>query len=110
MPRKRTKPKHVFGKSTGYTLNPDDSVTLCPMYRESMDNSIAEEAAIRQQLAIVTAILHERLTACEKARGTFWKRVSEDIGLDIQSKVFLYRDGVIYKKETSDDGGNQNAG
>jgi hypothetical protein len=106
MARKRSKPKHVFGKSTGYTLNPDDSVDVCPMYRESMDDSMAEEDAIRRQLEIVTAITTERLKACQKARRAFWDRVVDDLGIDPEKKWKYHNGRIFLAAETNDNATN----
>jgi hypothetical protein len=87
---KQRKPRHMMGKSCGYTLYPDGSVLPAPSHYEALDKSLIEEQAVSALLTAVTKQCHVILMPIIESRRRVWVSMKEDYGLDFDNFAWSY--------------------
>ena len=91
--KNKENPNHFMGKQTGYELV-DGKYHIAPLHSGQFDYLADKEAGIKSMLNAVADHVAKDLEEITKARREVWKRLAEDIGLDMQ-KNWVYRNGVV---------------
>lgn len=105
MTTKRTKketadPNHKAGKYTGYEVR-NGKYFIAPIYRQEMDTLLARMRGIDTVLKAVITFSGEDSARIQAERMTLWKRIEEDLALDISVGEWQYDyvHGCIYRVE-----------
>lgn len=91
-------PYHKNGKRSGYSLPPDGSIGIAPMYSARFDDIISEKAAVSEVLALVTKTAQDRLGAISKRLTALWEELREDIGLDLKQQWYYDGEGYLRRR------------
>jgi hypothetical protein len=83
------KPVHKQGKSCGYTLNPDGSIEMAPVYATAFKEIIAEQEAVKKLLEDSLTHLKSLEASIQKRRAALWDAISDDYGLDKKTPYFV---------------------
>ena len=95
--KEKINPNHHMGKQTGYDLI-DGVYHIAPLYQNQFVEIEHKKRGIEQMVTMVTHHASEELTELSKANQEVWKRLSEDLELDI-AKSWSYSNGTIRELE-----------
>ncbi len=97
MKKERENPNYHMGKQTGYELI-NGEYHIAPVYWESFDRLAQQTDGIDMMLKVVTRHASDDLAMIAKQRVELWKRLVEDIGIEMGAG-WVYQNGVVKKIE-----------
>lgn len=93
MVKEKENPNHYQGKETGYELI-NGEYHIAPLYCIQFAELAQQTEGIKLMLEIVTSYAAADLQQISKAKNELWKRLGEDIGIDITSG-WSYGNGIV---------------
>ena len=91
--KKKCDDGHRIGKYNGYTLLTNGNIEVAPIYTDEMDALNIERTSVASIMKMMTAPYLEILKSIEKRERDWWKKVSEDYGLE--GKKIVFSGGIL---------------